>query len=152
MSPIWTTGYRDSLWLQLRHGAIDSGEAPFAVGESAAVGREALAALDGAIGTLDEQIDTPRRARAATHLLAEEAMEVVLNAIFTPGGEMPAEDVVADVIARGFDRNLVQNVGVALGEIGPDDLRTMREPLRAKVLTSKLKSIAAQCGRHIAER
>lgn len=118
-----------------------------ATDEAAAAGQEILGALDGAIGTLDNQIDSPRRARAAADLVAEEAMEAVLDAIFTPGGETPAEDVIADAIARGFDRNLVQNVGVALGEIDPTDLRTMRERVRAALLASRLERIAEKCGR-----
>ena len=120
--------------------------------EAAAVGREALDALDGAIGTLDSQIDSPRRARAATDLLSDAVLDEVLTAIFTPGGDTPVEDLVADAIARGFDRGLVQNVGVALGEIDPGELRTMRERIRARLLTSRIASISEQCGRVNGER
>jgi len=118
-----------------------------ATAEAAAASQEALDTLDSAIGSLDQHIESPRRARAAADLLAEEAVDAVLDTIFTPGGETPAEDVVADAIARGIDRNLVQNVGVALGELDPDELRTMRERIRAQLLRDRLDRIAAQCGR-----
>ena len=118
-----------------------------ATSEAAAAGKEAFNTLDSAIGTLDQQIENPRRVRAAADLLTEEAANVVINKIFAPGGETPAEDVIADAIARGIDRNLITNVGVALGEIDPEELATMRERVRAQLLKTRLERIAAQCGR-----
>lgn len=108
---------------------------------------EVVSALDGAIETLGSHITTKRRPRAAGDVLTGLLVDELAERIFTPGGEVPVEDIVADVIARGFDPNLVRNIGVALGEIDPALLATMRERVRAQLLADKLERIAEICGR-----
>jgi len=103
--------------------------------------------LEGLIGELDEQLTVEREVRGASDLLREEASDRVIKAIFPPGGEEPVEDAVADAIARGYNKNLVQNLGVAAGEIEASTLATMSERVRTELLRQRVAGIAEQCGR-----
>lgn len=109
---------------------------------------QAIGALAGAEEALDGHLQAPYDPRAARDMLISELVGDLEARIFTPGGETPVEDLLADAIARGFEKDLVRNVGVAVGALDPAALRTMRERVRAQLLADKLGEIAAVCGRY----
>ena len=113
---------------------------------------QAIEALAGAEEALDGHLQAPYDPRAARDMLISELVGDLEARIFTPGGETPVEDLLADAIARGFEKDLVRNVGVAVGALDPATLRTMRERVRAQLLADKLGEIAAVCGRYTGAR
>jgi len=123
------------------------GDVDGAVADVVSASDDAIAGLDGALSGIDAELVAARSPRAAMDVLLSEVAADAAERLFTPGGEAPVEDVIADAIARGFDEDLVQNIGVAVGEIDPATLATMRDRVRARLLADRLDDIAGQCGR-----
>jgi hypothetical protein len=109
----------------------------------------ALGELDGLIDGIDEQLQAGRTVRADAAV--REAAGATLERIFTPRGEgaPPEVDIVADAVARGHNRSLVQNVGVAIGELDPAEFNRMRDRVHAAMLGRSLERIGDICGRLI---
>lgn len=113
---------------------------------------EALGATNVALGELgavttgiDESLAESRRARA--DLAAEEAVRSTLDRIWTPRGEQPERDVLADAIARDALTAAQRNAGVAAGVIEPGEFRNMRDRVQAAMLGRSLERIGEICGR-----
>lgn len=107
----------------------------------------ALGELDGLIDGIDGQLEAGRTVRADAAV--REAAGATLERIFAPRGEgaAPEIDVVADAVARGHSRSLVQNVGVAIGELDPAEFNRMRDRVHAAMLGRSLERIGDICGR-----
>lgn len=126
-------------------GVVDKLQRPLDEAIGAADG--ALGELDGLIDGIDEQLEAGRSIRADAAV--REAAGATLERIFAPRGEgsPPEVDVVADAIARGHSRSLVQNVGVAIGELDPAEFDRMRDRVHAAMLGRSLERIGDICGR-----
>ena len=101
------------------------------IDEALATTTGVIADLDSALADIDSQVNTQRSIRGDPAVLEDAAS--ALAQVFAPGSRTPAEEIIAEAAARGYNRAAVRALGVASGELDPDEFRRMsdRVPRRA---------------------